>query len=55
MQRADERRVEPQKRKRSNDGDRQEKRQLRLEFTVLLTAKTMHSIYSSTRRKWLAL
>jgi hypothetical protein len=31
------------------------KRQLRLDFTVLLTAKTMHSIYSSTRRKWLAL
>jgi hypothetical protein len=31
------------------------KRQLRLDFTVLLTAKTMQSIYSSTRRKWLAL
>ena len=31
------------------------KRQLRLDFTVLLTAKTMDSIYSSTRRKWLAL
>lgn len=31
------------------------KRQLRQDFTVLLTAKTMHSIYSSARRKWLAL
>ena len=31
------------------------KRQLRMDFTVLLTAKTMHSIYSSSRRPWLAL
>ena len=30
-------------------------RQLRLDFTVLLTAKTVHSLYSPTRREWFAL
>ena len=30
-------------------------RQLRLDFTVLLTAKTVHSLYSPTRRQWFAL
>jgi putative zinc-binding metallo-peptidase len=30
-------------------------RQLRMEFIVLLTAKTMHSLYSPSRRQWLAL
>ena len=30
-------------------------RQLRMEFTVLLTAKTVHSLYSPSRRQWLAL
>jgi hypothetical protein len=30
-------------------------RQLRMEFIVLLTAKTVHSLYSPTRRQWLAL
>jgi hypothetical protein len=30
-------------------------RQLRFEFTVLLTAKTVHSLYSPSRRQWLAL
>ena len=30
-------------------------RQLRLEFIVLLTAKTVHSLYSPSRRQWLAL
>jgi Leu/Phe-tRNA-protein transferase len=30
-------------------------RQLRMDFTVLLTAKTVHSLHSSSRRKWLAL
>jgi hypothetical protein len=31
------------------------KRQLRLDFTVLLTAKTVHSLYSPSRRQWIAL
>jgi hypothetical protein len=30
-------------------------RQLRTDFTVLLTAKTVHSLYSPSRRQWLAL
>jgi hypothetical protein len=30
-------------------------RQLRREFTVLLTAKTVHSLYSPLRRQWIAL
>jgi hypothetical protein len=30
-------------------------RQLRTEFIVLLTAKTVHSLYSPSRRQWLAL
>jgi len=30
-------------------------RQLRMEFIVLLTAKTAHSLYSPSRRQWLAL
>lgn len=30
-------------------------RQLRLDFTVLLTAKTVHSLYSRSRRQWFAL
>jgi len=30
-------------------------RQLRMDFTVLLTAKTVHSLYSSSRRQWFAL
>jgi Putative zinc-binding metallo-peptidase len=30
-------------------------RQLRMEFVVLLTAKTVHSLYSPSRRQWLAL
>jgi hypothetical protein len=30
-------------------------RQLRMDFTVLLTARTVHSLYSSLRRKWIAL
>jgi hypothetical protein len=30
-------------------------RQLRIEFIVLLTAKTVHSLYSPSRRQWLAL
>jgi hypothetical protein len=30
-------------------------RKLRFEFTVLLTAKTVHSLYSPSRRQWLAL
>ena len=30
-------------------------RQLRPEFTVLLTAKTVHSLYSPLRRQWIAL
>jgi hypothetical protein len=30
-------------------------RELRANFTVLLTAKTVHSLYGSTRRRWLAL
>jgi hypothetical protein len=30
-------------------------RQLRLDFIVLLTAKTIHSLYSPLRRQWLAL
>jgi hypothetical protein len=30
-------------------------RQLRMDFTVLLTAKTVHSLHGSTRGKWLAL
>jgi hypothetical protein len=30
-------------------------RQLRLDFTVLLTAKTVHSLYSPLRRQWIAL
>jgi hypothetical protein len=29
-------------------------RQLRMDFTVLLTAKTVHSLYSATRRQWIA-
>jgi hypothetical protein len=30
-------------------------RQLRMDFTVLLTAKTVHSLYGSSRRQWFAL
>ena len=30
-------------------------RQLRMDFTVLLTAKTVHSLYSPMRRQWIAL
>jgi len=30
-------------------------RQLRTDFTVLLTAKTVHSLYSPQRRQWIAL
>ena len=30
-------------------------RQLRLDFSVLLTAKTVHSLYSPSRRQWIAL
>jgi hypothetical protein len=30
-------------------------RQLRTDFTVLLTAKTVHELYSPTRRQWIAL
>jgi Putative zinc-binding metallo-peptidase len=30
-------------------------RQLRIDFTVLLTAKTVHSLYSPSRRQWIAL
>jgi hypothetical protein len=30
-------------------------RQLRIDFTVLLTAKTVHSLYSPQRRQWIAL
>jgi hypothetical protein len=30
-------------------------RKLRLDFTVLLTAKTVHSLYSPSRRQWFAL
>lgn len=30
-------------------------RQLRLDFTVLLTAKTVHTLYSPARRQWFAL
>ena len=30
-------------------------RQLRMDFAVLLTAKTVHSLYSASRRQWLAL
>jgi len=30
-------------------------RQLRIDFTVLLTAKTVHSLYSPSRRQWFAL
>jgi hypothetical protein len=30
-------------------------RQLRTDFTVLLTAKTVHSLYSPSRRQWFAL
>jgi hypothetical protein len=30
-------------------------RQLRTDFTVLLTAKTVHSLYSPLRRQWIAL
>jgi len=30
-------------------------RQLRMDFTVLLTAKTVHSLYSPSRRQWFAL
>jgi len=30
-------------------------RQLRMEFIVLLTSKTVHSLYSPSRRQWLAL
>jgi hypothetical protein len=30
-------------------------RQLRMDFTVLLTARTVHSLHSSIRRKWIAL
>jgi hypothetical protein len=30
-------------------------RQLRLDFTVLLTAKIVHSLFSPTRREWFAL
>jgi hypothetical protein len=30
-------------------------RQLTMDFIVLLTAKTVHSLYSPSRRQWLAL
>ncbi len=30
-------------------------RQLKIDFIVLLTAKTVHSLYSPSRRQWLAL
>jgi hypothetical protein len=30
-------------------------RQLKMDFTVLLTAKTVHSLYSPSRRQWFAL
>ena len=30
-------------------------RKLRLDLTVLLTARTVHTLYSPTRRQWLAL
>ena len=30
-------------------------RQLRADFTVLLTAKTVHELYSPMRRQWIAL
>ena len=30
-------------------------RQLTVDFTVLLTAKTVHSLYSPSRRQWFAL
>ena len=30
-------------------------RKLRMDFTVLLTAKTVHSLYSPSRRQWFAL
>ena len=30
-------------------------RQLRADFTVLLTAKAVHSLYSPRRRQWIAL
>ena len=30
-------------------------RQLVINFTVLLTAKTVHSLYSPSRREWFAL
>jgi len=30
-------------------------RKLKLDFIVLLTAKTIHSLYSPSRRQWLAL
>jgi hypothetical protein len=29
-------------------------RQVRMDFTVLLTAKTVHSLYSPSRRQWFA-
>ena len=30
-------------------------RELFIEFTVLLTAKTMHALFGPSRRKWIAL
>jgi hypothetical protein len=30
-------------------------RQLRTDFTLLLTARTVHSLYDPSRRKWFAL
>jgi hypothetical protein len=30
-------------------------RKLQRDFTVLLTAKTVHSLYSPSRRQWIAL
>jgi hypothetical protein len=30
-------------------------RQLLMEFTVLLTAKTVHALFGPLRRKWIAL
>jgi hypothetical protein len=30
-------------------------RRLRMDFTVLLTAKTVHSLYGPARRRWFAL
>jgi hypothetical protein len=30
-------------------------RQLVIDFTVLLTAKAVHSLYSPSRREWIAL